>query len=77
MTTDVRERRAARHRSEQGHTFDAATIRHGLVLQRTINTISAIEYFKNQGVDASVIGRVLSGDRRRDDEPAPASLSTR
>jgi hypothetical protein len=70
--TEVRERRAARHRNEQGHTFDAGTIRRGLALQRTINTISAIEYFKNQGVDATVIQRVLSGDRRRDDMPALA-----
>jgi hypothetical protein len=72
MMTEVRDRRSTRHRNEGGRVFDAGIIQHGLLLQRTINTTSAIEYFKNKGVDASVIQRVLSGDRRRDDVPTLA-----
>lgn len=70
MVSNTRERRSAQHRSDQGQTFNAGTIRHGLFLQHSLNTISAIEYFKSKGVDGSVIQRVLSGTRRQDDLPA-------
>jgi hypothetical protein len=78
MVDNARERRSERHRNEHGHTFDADIIRHGLFLQRTGSTISAIEYFKSKGVGSAVIGRVLSGSGcRREDALALADLEPR
>lgn len=62
------DRRADMYRNSQGETSDAAVVTEGMLLQRQINTITAIEYMKNRGIDSATIQRVLSGFAMRDDD---------
>lgn len=68
MITSQVDRRADTYRNSQGEKFDAAVVREGLILQRQINTVSAIEFMKNRGVSSATIQRVLSGVQLRGDD---------
>lgn len=70
------DRRSDIYRDELGNLFDGAVITEGLVVQKTIGAVSAIEYLKSKGVSAPVIQRVLSGGAMRlDDTMAVHRLS--
>ena len=62
------DRRADIYQNSQGEKFDAAVVTEGMLLQRQINTVTAIEYMKNRGIDSAIIQRVLSGFMMRDDD---------
>lgn len=68
MITSKVDRRADMHRNSQGEKFDEAVIREGVMLQLSLNTVSAIEYLKNRGVGSATIQRVLSGHHLRQDD---------
>jgi hypothetical protein len=65
MITSKVDRRSDMHRNSQGERFDEAVIREGIMLQLSLNTVSAIEFLKNRGVGAATIQRVLSGHQLR------------
>lgn len=53
-----------------------AIIKAGLSVQHSSNTVSAIEYMKNRGIDAVTIQRVLAGFYLHRDAPRdPSQLS--
>ena len=53
-----------------------AVIKAGLSVQHSSNTVSAIEYLKNRGIDAVTIQRVLAGFYLRRNAPRdPLQLS--
>jgi len=62
------DRRTDIYQNSQGEKFDAAVVTEGILLQRQINTVTAIEYMKNRGVDSATIQRVLSGFSMRTDD---------
>jgi len=50
-----------------------AIIKAGLSVQHSSNTVSAIEYLKNRGIDAITIQRVLAGFYLHQDAPRDPS----
>lgn len=52
-----------------GGKIDLAILRKGIEMQSRSNTVSAIEYLRNRGVDAATIQRVLSGFYIHRDQP--------
>jgi predicted transcriptional regulator len=78
MLMNKMERRANTHCNSNGEKFDEAVIREGVLLQRALNTVTAIEFLKNRGVSAATIQRVLSGQHlRQEDRSAIAERSAR
>lgn len=70
------ERRNQAHRDILGREYNADVVRRGLLVQRDMGTISAIEFLKAHAVDAAIIQRVLSGNVvRAEDRDALAALS--
>lgn len=63
-------RRADMYQNSQGEKYDAAVVTEGMLLQRQISTVTAIEYMKNRGIDSATIQRVLSGFSMRSDDAA-------
>lgn len=61
MITSKAERRSDVFRNSQGEKFDAAVVTQGLLLQREVSTVTAIEYMKNRGISSATIQRVLGG----------------
>lgn len=51
----------SKHADQMSGAFDAAVIEEGILLQSKTNTVSAIEFLKNRGIDAATIQCVLSG----------------
>jgi hypothetical protein len=68
MNIQHTDRRASDRQSEYGAKFDANAVRHGLAVQRRLNTSSAVEYLKANGVDGAVINRVLSSQTVRGED---------
>ena len=66
MDTMSIERRFALHTGSQGVKYDARTVECALKVQRSASTASAVEYLKSQGVEGTVIFRVLSNGGRRE-----------
>ena len=66
MNTSKAERRSDQHKNSQGEKFDAAVVRHGLILKLEGNMVSAIEYMQNRGVPVNTIESVLSGTQVRE-----------
>ena len=66
MKTSKVERRSDQYRNSEGEKFDAAIVRHGLMLKVEGNMVSAIEYMHNRGVPVDTIERVLSGTQLRE-----------
>jgi hypothetical protein len=63
MNTSKVERRSHQYRNSQGEKFDAAVVRHGLMLKLEGNMVSAIEYMHNRVfllTPSSVFCRVLN-----------------
>jgi hypothetical protein len=48
-----------------GREYNADVVRRGLLVQRDLGTISAIEFLKANAVEAAIIQRVLSGNAVR------------
>jgi hypothetical protein len=75
MNTDQAERRSAVHAEPHRRQYDADVVRRGLLVQRDMGTISAIEFLKANAVEAAIIQRVLSGNAvRAEDRDALATL---
>lgn len=75
MDTKQAERRSDAHRDTRGHEYNAEIVRRGLLVQREMGTISAIEFLKANAVEAAIIQRVLSGNAvRAADQEALAAL---
>lgn len=68
MNTSKVERRAHQYQNSQGEKFDAAVVRHGLMMKLEGNMVSAIEYMHNRGGLVDIIERVLFGTQLREDE---------
>ncbi len=48
-------------------------VREGILLQACLGTVGAVEYLKTYAVSGAIIGRVLSGERvRQEDRALPA-----
>lgn len=62
------DRRDDMYKNSLGEKFDAAVVTEGMLLQREINTVTAIEYMKNRGISSAIIQRVLGGCAIRDDD---------
>jgi hypothetical protein len=65
MNAPAIERRFPSHTGVGGAQYDACIVERALKVQRSANTVSAVEYLKSRGVDAEVIVRVLSSNGRR------------
>ena len=65
MNAPAIERRSSSHTGPGGARYDAYIVERALKVQRSANTVSAVEYLKSRGVDAEVIVRVLSSNGRR------------
>ncbi|GGX95526.1 hypothetical protein GJV26_02390 [Massilia dura] len=51
------------------------TVREGILLQHTSNTVTAVEFLMARGIDNAIIRRVLNGaGLRRDDAEALAAV---
>lgn len=75
MTTEQAERRSGTNAEQHRREYDAAVVRRGLLVQRDMGTISAIEFLKANAVEAAIIQRVLSGNAMRtEDREALAAL---
>lgn len=74
MSTSNVERRSHQYRNSQGEKFDAAVVRHGLMLKLEDDMVSAIEYMHNRGVPVDTIERVLSGTQLREDDKLAMQL---
>lgn len=75
MTNDKVESRASMVGGKAGDAVDAAVVTQGLLVQKTVGAVGAIEFLKSKGVSAAVIQRVLSGaPLRRDDTMALIDL---
>lgn len=73
MNTKAAERRA----DAPGREYNADVVRRGLLVQRDMGTISAIEFLKAHAVEAAIIQRVLAGNAMRvEDREALAALGT-
>ena len=71
MNVNQTDRRA----DAQGREYNADVVRRGLVVQRDLGTISAIEFLKAHAVEAAIIQRVLGGNAvRNEDREALAAL---
>jgi hypothetical protein len=68
MMNSKLDRRADMFTNSQGEKFDAAVVTEGMLLQREINTVTAIEYMKNRGISSAIIQRVLGGAATRGDD---------
>lgn len=64
------ERRADMFKNSLGERFNAAVVMQGMLLQREVNTVTAIEYMQNRGISGAIIQRVLAGADRRDTDGA-------
>ena len=57
--------------------YNADVVRRGLLVQRDMGTISAIEFLKANAVEAAIIQRVLAGNAMRvEDRDALAALGS-
>ena len=73
MNDNVKERRV----DAPGREYSADVVRRGLLVQRDMGTISAIEFLKANEVEAAIIQRVLSGNAMRaEDRDALAALGS-
>ncbi|NNG22448.1 hypothetical protein [Telluria aromaticivorans] len=73
---NVVERRAEQSASSvtKGPLKTQQVVRQGVLLQSCVGTLSAVEYLKANGVQGSVIGRVLSGGEVRADDRASRDI---
>jgi hypothetical protein len=77
MHTTGTERRSNTDAATPTREYDAQVVRRGLLVQRDMGTISAIEFLKAGGVEAAIIQRVLSGNAMRaEDREALAALQS-
>jgi hypothetical protein len=75
MNTQQAERRSSVNVEQHNRQYSADVVRRGLLVQRDLGTISAIEFLKAQGVEAAIVQRVLSGNAMRaEDREALAAL---
>ena len=66
------DRRARMPAASAGTDFPQTTriVRQGLLLQACFGSVGAIEYLKSHEVGGALIGRVLSGERLREEDHA-------
>lgn len=68
-------RQASAYQAQANGSIDAI-IKEGISVQRNRNTVCAIEFLKNRGIDSSTIQRVLAGFYLHQEYPRdPAGLS--
>lgn len=65
MNAPAIERRFSSHTGAGGARYDACVVERALKVQQSSSTVSAVEYLKSRGVDATVICRVLTSCGRR------------
>lgn len=64
------ERRTALSPRGANGSVPSEIVRQGIGLQTCLGTVGAVEYLKANGINGAVIGRVLSGERVREDDRA-------
>lgn len=70
-------KQAERRADTEGRAYNADVVRRGLIVQRDLGTISAIEFLKANAVEAAIIQRVLAGNAvRAEDREALAALGS-